>query len=410
MIELHPHGMAHGGEAVARRDGKAHFVAGALPGEVIEATVVEDKGSWARAELVRIVESVAERRTAPCPHAATCGGCQWQFVDESAQRRYKRETVISQLTHLGKVTDPLVHEVVAPGPELGYRNRMDFHVVDGSPGLMRPRSNDPVALDVCLLIEPMLVEVFDRLGDLSGLERLTIRAGTRTGDLVTVIEGTLPSGSDRWGTSIARRTPEGLVPIVGGLTFTEIVDGTPFAIPVDGFFQNNTHGADALVLLARSAASIAPHETLLDAYSGVGLFGATVGKDAGLVLGIDSSDTAIGLARRNLSGAGVAHRYITGSITRDIERLDAYWDVAIVDPPRKGLGERGIDAVTSAMPRRVVYVSCDPASLARDARILAGAGYSFVEATPVDMFPQTYHVEVVATFDRDAVDDDGGTG
>ncbi|HSJ72180.1 MAG TPA: class I SAM-dependent RNA methyltransferase [Acidimicrobiia bacterium] len=410
MIELHPHGMAHGGEAVARRDGKAHFVAGALPGEVIEATVVEDKGSWARAELIRIVEPVDERRTAPCPHAATCGGCQWQFVEEAAQRRYKRETVISQLTHMGKLTDPVVHEVVAPGPDLGYRNRMDFHVVDGSPGLMRPRSNDPVALDVCLLIEPTLAEVFERLGDLAGLERLTIRAGTRTGDLVTVVEGTLPADSERWGTSIARRTPDGLEPIVGGLTFTEIVDGSTFTIPVDGFFQNNTHGADALVVLARAAASIAPHETLLDAYSGVGLFGATVGRDAGLVLGIDSSDTAIGLARRNLSAAGVAHRYITGSITRDIERLDAYWDVAIVDPPRKGLGERGVDAITSAMPRRVVYVSCDPASLARDARILAGAGYSFVEATPVDMFPQTYHVEVVATFDRDAVEGDGTTG
>jgi 23S rRNA (uracil1939-C5)-methyltransferase len=410
MIELHPHGMAHGGEAVARRDGKAHFVAGALPGEVIEATVVEDKGSWARAELIRIVETSDERRTAPCPHAATCGGCQWQFVDEAAQRRYKRETVISQLTHLGKLTDPVIHEVVSPGPDFGYRNRMDFHVVDGSPGLMRPRSNDPVALDVCLLIDPMLAEVFDRLGDLSGLERLTIRAGTRTGDLVAVIEGTLPADSDRWGTSIARRTPEGLEPIVGGPTFTEFVDGTSFTIPVDGFFQNNTQGADALVALARAAASVAAHETILDAYSGVGLFGATVGKGAGLVLGIDSSDTAIAAARRNLTAAGVAHRYITGSITRDIERLDAYWDVAIVDPPRKGLGERGIDAITSAMPRRVVYVSCDPASLARDARILAAAGYSFVEATPVDLFPQTYHVEVVASFDRDTDDVDGVTG
>jgi 23S rRNA (uracil1939-C5)-methyltransferase len=97
---------------------------------------------------------------------------------------------------------------------------------------------------------------------------------------------------------------------------------------------------------------------------------------------------------------------VTGSVTKDIERLDAYWDVAIVDPPRKGLGERGVEAVTSALPRRVVYVACDPASLARDSRILAGVGYDLIEATPIDLFPQTYHVEVVATFDRQPFSDE----
>ena len=97
---------------------------------------------------------------------------------------------------------------------------------------------------------------------------------------------------------------------------------------------------------------------------------------------------------------------VTGSVTKDIERLDAYWDVAIVDPPRKGLGERGVEAVTSALPRRVVYVACDPASLARDSRILAGIGYDLIEATPIDLFPQTYHVEVVATFDRKPFSDE----
>ncbi len=407
MVELHPHGMAHGGEAVARSDGKAHFVAGALPGEVVEATIVEDKGSWARAALVSIIEPSPERRQPPCPHASICGGCQWQHADEAAQREWKRTTVASQLSHLGRIEDPLVHPAVAVGPDLGYRNRMDFHVVDGRPGLMRPRSNDVVPIDTCLLLDPGLQDLYHALGDLSGVDRITLRLGIRTGDIVVIVDGDVPAQAEGWGVPVLQRVGRKVSPVVGDAVLTEIVAGTTFRIPPDGFFQNNTHGAEALVRLVSECADLEPSDTLLDGYCGVGLFGGTVGKACALVLGIDSSSRAIEYARRNLDGAGVAHRLVSGAFDRDIEALDAYWDVAIVDPPRRGLGERGVDAVTSAMPRRIVYVSCDPASLARDARMLASLGYDFIEATPVDMFPQTYHVEVVARFDRVPLVTDG---
>ena len=406
MVELHPHAIAHGGEAVARRDGKAHFVAGALPGEVIEAVITEDRGSWARADLVHIVEPSDDRRDPPCPHAADCGGCQWQFADERAQRDWKRETVRSQLEHLGKLDDPLVHPTATPGEPLGYRNRMDFHVVDGRPALMRPKSNEPVPLDTCLLLDPLLQPVFDRLGDVSGATRVTLRCGSRTGDVVAIVDGDIPASADTWGVPVLHIRGQKAVPVIGDPVLEEIIDGTRFSIPFAGFFQNNSAGADTLVALAREAAEIQPHETLLDGYCGVGLFGATIGQDAGYVVGIDSVASATGFARRNLSAAGVDGHVVTGSFTKDIEKVDAYWDVAIVDPPRKGLGERGVEAVTTTMPRRIVYVSCDPASLARDTRTLADYGYEFVEATPVDMFPQTYHVEVVATFDRLPMDDE----
>ena len=400
MVELHPHAMAHGGEAVARRDGKAHFIAGVMPDEVVEGSIVEDRGSWARAELIEVIQSSPGRRTPPCPHASMCGGCQWQFADEIHQRDWKRATVVSQLEHLGRIAAPTVHPTASAGPDLGYRNRMDFHVVDGRPGLMRSRSNDVVPLDVCLLLHPTLQPLFDDLGDLTGVERITLRSGTRTGDRVIVIDGTIPSHADSWGVPVVHRTEGRSVAVIGEAVLREVVDDTTFEIPVDGFFQNNTDGADLLVGLVRVAAQLEAHETMLDAYSGVGLFGATVGRDAALVLGIDSLPSAIEFARRNVGSAGVDHRYIAGSVTGDIEALEAYWDVAVLDPPRKGLGTRGVDAVTSAMPRRIVYVSCDPASLARDAQLLADAGYAYIEATPVDMFPQTYHVEIVATFDR----------
>ena len=392
--------MAHGGEAVARRDGKAHFVAGALPGEVVAVRVTEDRGSWARAELIEIVEPSPDRRDPPCPHADVCGGCQWQFFDIDRQRATKRSTVIGQLEHLGRIVDPVVHPTRSAGPDLRYRNRMDFHVIDGRPALMRARSNDMVPLEVCLLLEPGLADVFDRLGALDGVDRLTLRTGIRTGTEVAIVAGDIPEHAATWGIDVAVDTGDGPSAAIGDPRLAEIVDGVHFEIPLTGFFQNNTWGADVLVELVGNAAELSEHETMLDAYAGVGLFGATVGRGAEFVVGIDTGRASIDAARRNLAGAGVSHHYRTGSVTGDIESLDAYWDVAVVDPPRKGLGERGVDAVTSTMPRRVVYVSCDPASLSRDARHLTANGYRFVEATPVDLFPQTYHVETVATFDR----------
>ena len=405
-MELHPHDMAHGGEAVARHDGKAYFIPGAMPGEVVEATVVEDKGSWARTALIDVTEPSPERRMPPCPHAQDCGGCQWQFAQEQEQRQWKRTTVVGQLEHLGKIVNPVVHETVAPGSDLGYRNRMDFRVADGKPALFRSRSNDLVPLDTCLLMVDELQETFAKLGDLTGVEKLTLRAGTRTEKLVAVIEGEVPEQIADWNTAVFHKKGTSMTPLLGDRVFTEMVDGVVFEIPADGFFQNNTHGADALVRLVRDMLEVEDTETLLDGYCGVGLFGATVGRGAARVVGIESTPGAVKYARSNMMAAGVEHNIIAGSFTKDIDKLDEYWDVAVVDPPRKGLGQRGVEAVTAAMPRRIAYVSCDPASLARDSRMLASYGYEFIEATPVDMFPQTYHIEIVARFDRMPLDEE----
>ncbi len=407
-MELHPHDMAHGGEAVARHDGKAYFIPGAMPGEVVEAAVVEDKGSWARTALIEILVASPHRRTPPCPHAQDCGGCQWQFADVAEQRRWKRSTVVGQLEHLGKIESPLVHDTVVPGPDLGYRNRMDFRVADGRPALFRSRSNDLVPLDTCLLMVDDLQATFSKLGDLTGVDRLTLRAGTRTAKRMAVIEGEVPAQATGWDAAIIHKEGSKTRPVIGDPVLTEVIDGVVFEIPPDGFFQNNTLGAEHLVRLVAETLEVRDHETLLDGYCGVGLFGATVGRDAARVVGIESTAGAAAYARRNLTAAGIEHTVVAGSFTRDIDKLDEYWDVAVVDPPRKGLGNSGVEAVTAAMPRRIAYVACDPASLARDARTLSGCGYEFIEATPVDLFPQTYHVEVVARFDRMPFDEDAG--
>lgn len=241
--------MAHGGEAVARHDGKAHFVGGAMPGEVVTGTVTEDKGSWARVALVDIIERSADRRTPPCEHAELCGGCQWQFANESVQRDWKRSTVVGQLEHLGKVVDPLVHPTVSGGQEFAYRNRMDFHIIGGKPALYRSRSNDLVPLNECLLLAPPIREVFDRLGDLSGATRLVLRCGVNTGDVVIIVEGEVPDSLESLGVPVMHIGPGFLRPAFGEPRLSEIVSGVRFEIPPEGFFQNNSAGAEVLVSL-----------------------------------------------------------------------------------------------------------------------------------------------------------------
>ena len=400
-MELTPIDIAHGGEAVARHDGKAHFIAGAMPGERVEGDIVLDKGSWARVEINRVLEASPHRVTPACPHFEECGGCQWQFADYPTQLEWKRSIVTGQLAHLGKLPDAPVRETVAVGPPYGYRNRVDFRVFDGKPALFQQKSRHLVPLDVCHLLHPLLAEVFDSLGPLDGVERLILRAGVTTGERLAIIEGTVPDQIGEWGCSVAQRSRHGLTVISGTGEVHEEIAGTRLRVTGGAFFQNNTEGAAALVRLVAEATDPLPYETLLDAYAGGGLFGATVGRTAGRVVAVETSPLAVADLRHNLKTAGVEdHRVVRGSFEEEAGNLDEYWDVAVVDPPRVGLGIGGVAAVTAAFPRVIAYVSCDPASLARDHRYLVDAGYVLDWATPVDLFPQTYHVETVAKYIR----------
>ena len=391
--------MAHGGEAVARRDGKTYFVGGAIPGERVIGEVEHDRGAWARVALRSIEVESAQRTEPPCPHFATCGGCQWQFADHAAQLKWKRSIVAGQLAHLGGVADAVVRPVVSPGGAYGYRNRMDFRVAVGRPALFRARSKDLVPLTRCLLLHPGLQDVFASLGPLDGAHRLTLRTGVRTGDLLVIISGTVPEQAARWGASVVRAHRHRLEVVHGDRSITEIVGGHRFRVTGTAFFQNNTEGAEALVTLAREAAGLTDDDVLLDAFAGSGLFAVNLGASVDRVIAVEVSGTAVSDLRRNLTTAGLAHaRVLRGAFEQVAGIVDDYWTVAVVDPPRSGLGESGVAAVTAARPRTIVYVSCDPASLARDARHLAAAGYRLDWAAPVDMFPQTYHVETVARF------------
>jgi 23S rRNA (uracil1939-C5)-methyltransferase len=395
-LEIQPHAMAHGGEAVARSDGKSIFVGGAMPGENVSVEIEKDKGSWARARLIEVLAPSPNRVDPVCPHFDSCGGCQWQYADYERQLEWKRQTVIGQLAHLGKLeTD--VRPMIGSASPYNYRNRMDFHVRDDQPALYRRKSKELVPLSTCALMVDPLSELFAKLGPLKDVNALTMRASPRTGQSLVTLRGAIPPQAASWGANVARVRRGQPMAEIGRDHMYEEVAGHRFRITANAFFQNNTEGADHLVTLVRQALTPTRDDVLLDGYAGGGLFSVCLAKDVGEIISVEVSPLALGDLETNLSEVEAAASIVPVPFEESIEELDG-WTVAVVDPPRTGMGVAGIETVTSDMPRAIAYVSCDPASFARDARMLVDIGYELEWVAPVDMFPQTFHIELVGKF------------
>lgn len=377
--------MANGGDGIARRDGKAVFVPGAIPGDVVDVRITTVKKRFERAELVALAEPSDDRIEPPCPYFGTCGGCAWQHAAYDAQLGWKSATVAGQLRHLAGIESVEVRPIVAAGPDYHYRNRIDLHVDGGSPAMVQGGSHDLVPIEVCLLADEALVELFGRLGDLRGVDRLTLRTGVNTGETVIVLDGELPAGADDWG-----------VPFGGDdVVLHEVVAGEVFQITGSAFFQNNTRGAESLVEHLRLAAEIETGDRVVDAYAGGGLFTATVAAPADEVVAIESDELALEDLLVNTEAS-----VIEGDVADALADVGGDWDVVIVDPPRIGLGPEVVEALLAVRPGVIASVSCDVASFARDAAALIEGGYRLEWVQPVDMFPQTPHIETVARFTR----------
>ncbi|HSF86752.1 MAG TPA: RsmD family RNA methyltransferase, partial [Acidimicrobiia bacterium] len=201
-----------------------------------------------------------------------------------------------------------------------------------------------------------------------------------------------------WGANIAVATRNGIKPYIGKPSLREMIGDSTYRITALAFFQNNTAGAEALVALVKEAAEVADDDVVLDGYAGGGLFAVALAEQAARVIAVESEPTAVRDLRANLKHADADVVVVRSRFEEAVSRIDEPWDIAIVDPPRTGLGEDGVEVAIAPDPRRLVYVSCDPASLARDARLLSQRGYRLDWAAPVDMFPQTFHVETVARF------------
>jgi 23S rRNA (uracil1939-C5)-methyltransferase len=387
-IPLRVEEMAHGGDGLGRHDGLAVFVPGAMPGDLVRVEITEERPRFARGRVIELLDPSPDRIEPPCPHLADgCGGCPWQAAGHPAQLRWKQRTVRSQLAHLGDIHDAEVRPIDPASPAFGYRNRMDLRVSGGRPALAAARSHDLVELDLCLLPVEPLQRVIRRLDGLAGLRRLTLRAGVASGETVAIVDGDPPAdASDRWGIPV--RAP-------AAARIHEEVAGVRFRIGGRAFFQVSTPGAGRLVHHVDLALAGA-EGVLLDGYAGVGLFAATVGRRFGAVTAVESDRRAVDDLGHNTDGrVTVVGRRLEEAVA-GLGRFEA----AVVDPPRAGLGPGVPECLAAAGVRWLAMVSCDPATFARDARRLVTAGFVLEWVQPLDLFPQTYHVEIVARFTR----------
>jgi len=377
--------MAAGGDAIAHLDdGRVVFVRGALPEELVAIDLVQSKKDFARGELAEVVEASPIRVDPPCPaHAAGCGGCTWQHVDPAAQLDLKATVVVDALRRTARLPDAAV-VVGSAVPAWAYRTSLRLAVGRGGRlGLRGRHSHDVVELGGCPISHPSLSELLAVLRA-SGSGEVSLRVSAATGERSAhVVEGVVE----------LTNVPAD-VEIGADAAIHETVAGRSLRISAASFFQSGPAAAELLVTAVREAiGDTADVGSIVDAYGGVGLFaGALTARTTTVV---EASRPACADARVNLADRRA------DVVCTQVER----WrprraDVVVADPSRSGLGRQAVAVLAGTAARRMVLVSCDPVSLARDAALLGEVGYRHVRSTVFDLFPQTHHVEVVTTFDR----------
>lgn len=402
-------GMAYGGAALGRYQGQVIFVPDAIPGETVLAEIIEDKGRFAHARLLEVIEPSPDRVAPRCPHVPECGGCQWQHVGYARQLALKSEVLRDQLARIGDVADPPVRPTLpAPSP-WGYRNRITFSVAaSGRLGFQRAASHDVVPIEECHIADPRLMALYDDLDlDLPDLVRLTLMVGSDDDDLLMAFETERDKPPQ-----LHVDFPISCVHLVGGTEaipvnlignnhVTQRVAGQAYRVSAGRFSQVNTAVAGTLVELVLEWLDPSPSDTILDAYCGVGLFTLPLAELSGLVVAVEldpgaSEDLILNLGE--IENVQVIQGPVEAVLPDLVEEETLHG--IVVDPPRQGLNVAVVDALVTGGPSRIVYVSCDPATLARDVKRLARGGYVLADVQPVDMFPQTYHTETVALLTR----------
>jgi len=385
-----PTAVVAGGDALARDPGgRVVFVAGALPAERVAVEVVGGGRGFARARVVDVLDPAPGRVEPPCPMVARgCGGCGWQHVDPATQRDLKETIVVDALRRIGGLDDPPVDETVAL-PATHYRTSLRVVGAAGRPALRRRGSHEPVPLDGCAVAHPLLDDLL-RTGTFADGVEVDLRAGARTAERLALATPTardlvLPADV----VAVGADDPDA----VRAARYHEEVAGERYRVSAGAFFQVRPDGADELARLVLAAVDGA--EKAVDLYAGVGLFARLLALGGSRVVAVEGNRAAARDARHNL--AGLPARVVACDVRR-FRPVPA--DVVVADPSRAGLGRAGTAAVVGGAPRRVVLVSCDPASLARDVALLADAGYLLAKVTLVDLFPHTPHVETVAVLDR----------
>jgi tRNA/tmRNA/rRNA uracil-C5-methylase (TrmA/RlmC/RlmD family) len=390
--------VAHGGHCVSRHEGRVVFVRHALPGERVVVEVTEDRHArFCRADAVEVLQAAPERIERPCPYSGPgkCGGCDWQHVSHEGQLALKADVVREQLSRLAHLDVPVTVEALPGGP-LRWRSRARFAVDRaGEPGLRRHRSHDVITLDDCpITVEPAAQAVLGQRWPGAGAVDVAV-------DSAGVVTTTR---LDRRGVPQSTRVlrPGADVPEEPGGRAQRSAGGRDWEVEGTGFWQVHPGAADALVAAVSAFADVTAGETVLDLYAGAGLFGGALAPgvgEGGRVVCVESDAAACAAADANLADLPQAEVW-QGDVDAPglSELLDDLGrpDVVVLDPPRAGAGPDVSRVIAGAAARAVVYVACDPASLARDVAVFADAGYRLADLRAFDCFPMTAHVECVA--------------
>ncbi len=398
--------LTYGGEAMGRlSDGRAVFVPFGLPNERVRVRLTEEKKGFARGEILEISESSPERITPRCIHFSKCGGCHYQNLSYENQLKAKAEILRDQLKRIGKIENPPVQPMIASPAEWNYRNHMQFHLTeDGRVGFVNARGRSVIPISECHLPQAGIQTFWPDLQfeTTVGAERISVRVG-QDEELMLILESESPETPEleiEADISVVHIYDDHGVVIAGQDHLTVSVLEKDFHVSAASFFQVNTKMAGKMVQHLFAILPVSSDTTLLDVYCGAGLFSKFFASKCKQVIGVESSESACEDFAINLDEFENVELY-EGEAEEILPALTGKFDsplYMIVDPPRAGIEKHALDAIINIKPQVIVYVSCDPSTLARDASRLIHAGYQLEEVTPFDLFPQTYHIESISLF------------
>jgi 23S rRNA (uracil1939-C5)-methyltransferase len=450
VLELEIDKIAFGGKGLSRVEGMAVFVDNAVPGDRVEARVVKKKKSYAEARVLELIKPSPDRIEAPCPYSGICGGCKWQFLDYRQQILYKQQHVEETLVHIGQIKGVEVHPTIPSDRVFGYRNKMEFSCAERRWLLPEEMGRDDVdtgmalglhvpgtfykVLDIeaCLLQPDLgnqiltgvrryirnsplpvyglhshegfwrflvlrhsaardqwMVNIVTSFEDISQVQPLADELFEKYENVISVVNNITASKS---GVAVG----ESEIRLCGKAVLVDNIGECSFELSANSFFQTNTVGARRLYDVVQNYAGLNGTEQVVDLYCGAGTIAIYMADKAREVIGLEIVEGAVIDAKRNCLRNNVQNcRFIAGDIRNTLALGGIRPEVMVIDPPRAGMHQDVVAQVLAMAPERIVYVSCNPATLARDISLLKEA-YQVIEVQPVDMFPHTYHIESVA--------------
>ncbi len=428
--QLHIHDLNHEGEGVAKKEGYTLFVDGALPGEEVEASLFLRKKHFGRSKLEKVITSSPDRVSPPCPYFGTCGGCQLMHLNYHKQLEFKTKRVAESFKRIGKIEIEVLPCIPSPSP-LEYRNKIQLPVRKEGIGLYQKNSNSLVAIEACKIHCPLGEQAFHTVKEVikqhaitpynpitgtGELRHILIKSAIRTGQVLVILVSN--GGVSEKLKSIARTIMEKDSAIKGVMhnkqteqnnvilgkvttllhgkeTIQEELMDLKFNVSPASFFQVNPPQAEQLYAKCLELASLDGSEVVLDAYCGVGTLTLLFAKHAREAIGVECVPQAIEDAKENARLNGITNTRFHTALAEKFIGTVKQVDIVLLNPPRKGCDPALLHALKPLNPKKILYISCDPATLARDVKVLQEFGYHVDTVQPFDMFPQTAHVETL---------------